>query len=249
MTIAEQLKYANNLHIEQLFTQFHCFYKYSRGREMIVDSNSSQETTALVDPDKFPIWDLKQYSPVFRSLWGHYLAQMRYDIGFQPIVRDSQVEHVAGGRGVYLVFSNFKKKVEIGDFIGLVPGKIFSSLDDFKNTSLKKMKHYQRIPQHLHFPSGKILVLGDLSKERGKPYGLSETTVDKLVDGTYHNPFAIGHMINHPPPGIEANVCFGEISLGPTYFPRHLLRYLPYEYYTVQEKQITLFGVFALKEI
>lgn len=58
---------------------------------MIVDSNSSRETTALVDPDKFPIWDLKQYMPVYQSLWGHYLALLRYEIGFQPIIRDSQV--------------------------------------------------------------------------------------------------------------------------------------------------------------
>lgn len=130
---------------------------------MIVDSSSSQETTALVDPDKFPIWDLKQYTPVYRSLWGHYLAQLRYDLGFQPIVRESQVEHVAGGRGVYLVFSNFKKQIDMGDFLGLVPGRIFSSLEDFKTISLKQLKDYHRVPQHLHFPSGKILVLGELS--------------------------------------------------------------------------------------
>lgn len=106
---------------------------------MIVNSNSSQ-TTALVDPDKFPIWDLKQYSPVFRSLWGHFLAQMRYDLGFQLIVRDSQVEHLEAGRGVYLVFSNFNKKIGVGDFLGLIPGKVFSSVDDFKKSYLKKLK-------------------------------------------------------------------------------------------------------------
>ncbi len=74
MTIAEQKKYANNVHIEQLFSQFHSFYKYSRGREMIVDHNNSRATTDLVDPDKFPIWDLKQYKPIYRSMWTHHLA-------------------------------------------------------------------------------------------------------------------------------------------------------------------------------
>lgn len=101
---------------------------------------------------------------------------MRYDLGFQLIVRDSQVEHQAAGRGVYLVFSNFNKKVNIGDFLGLVPGKVFLNVDDFKKSYLKKMKNYQKVPQHLHFPSGKILVLGNLSKERVKPYGLAEAT-------------------------------------------------------------------------
>lgn len=58
---------------------------------MIVDHNNSRATTDLVDPDKFPIWDLKQYKPIYRSMWTHHLASLRFDIGFQPIVRDSQV--------------------------------------------------------------------------------------------------------------------------------------------------------------
>lgn len=138
------------------------------------------------------------------------------------------MEHVAGGRGTYLVFSNFKKRINIGEFIGLVPGRIFSSLDDFRTISLKKLKEYHRVPQHLHFPSGKILVLGDVPKERKQPYGLAEAEALKMVDPTYHNPFAIGHMINHPPPGHEANVCFSEMTIKPDYFPRYLLKYLPY---------------------
>lgn len=54
---------------------------------MIFDANRQQQTTSLVDPDKFPIWDLKKYSSVYQSLWGHYLAEIRYDLGFQPIIR------------------------------------------------------------------------------------------------------------------------------------------------------------------
>lgn len=54
---------------------------------MIVDSNANKGTTELVDPDKFPIWDLKKYSPIYRSLWENYLADLRYDLGFQPIIR------------------------------------------------------------------------------------------------------------------------------------------------------------------
>lgn len=74
MTISEQQKYANNYHIEGLFNQFQRLHHYSRGREMIVDANTNQGTTALVDPDKFPIWDLKKYSSVYQSLWGRHLA-------------------------------------------------------------------------------------------------------------------------------------------------------------------------------
>lgn len=87
MSIDEQKKYSTNVHIEHLFTHFHNFHRLTRGREMIVDGNVSQTTTALVDPDKFPIWDLKKYNPIYRSLWGSYLADLRFEIGFQPIIR------------------------------------------------------------------------------------------------------------------------------------------------------------------
>ena len=81
-----------------------------------------------------------------------------------------------------------------------MPGRIYDTYDDF-NTIAKKMKSYHRTPQHLHFPSGKILVLGDVSKERTQPFGLNHEDSSSLVDGTFHNPFAVGHMVNHPPPG------------------------------------------------
>ena len=58
---------------------------------MIVDALKNQGSTALVDPDKFPIWYLKKYSSVYQSLWGVYLAELRHDIGFQAIIRESQV--------------------------------------------------------------------------------------------------------------------------------------------------------------
>ena len=50
----------------------------------------------------------------------------------------------------------------------MVPGKIYANYDDFKLVHIKNRKAYQRIPQHLHFPSGKILVLGDVTRERHK---------------------------------------------------------------------------------
>lgn len=54
-------------------------------------------------------------------------------------------------------------------------------------------------------------------------------------------------MINHPPPNYEANVIFSEINIRTDYFPRYLLRYLPYEDFVADKKIITLFGVFSIK--
>ena len=42
------------------------------------------------------------------------------------------------------------------------------------------------------------------------------------------NPFSVGHIINHPPPDISANVKFVDFDLPYTFFPSYLGRYLPY---------------------
>jgi len=42
------------------------------------------------------------------------------------------------------------------------------------------------------------------------------------------NPFAVGHMVNHPPPDITANVKFVDFDLPYTFFPSSLGRYIPY---------------------
>jgi hypothetical protein len=54
------------------------------------------------------------------------MGNLRYDIGHQLIIRDSQIEHPAGGRGVYMILSKQKQKIEIGDLIGFVPGKVYA---------------------------------------------------------------------------------------------------------------------------
>lgn len=41
---------------------------------MIVDVRNNRNVTDLVDPDKFPIWDLKGYNPVYKSIWDYHLA-------------------------------------------------------------------------------------------------------------------------------------------------------------------------------
>ena len=139
---------------------------------MTVDNNASGNTTELVDPDKFPIWDLKKYTPSFQSLWNQYLPEIRYDLGFQLIVRQSQIEHPESGRGVYVVFSSKTQKLHPGDLLGLVPGKIYKDYNDFKSVALNKKRDYERIPQHIHFPTGKILELGEVSRHKQYPFGL-----------------------------------------------------------------------------
>ena len=42
------------------------------------------------------------------------------------------------------------------------------------------------------------------------------------------NPYAVGHLINHPPPDIAANVKTVDFDLPYTFFPSYMGRYLPY---------------------
>lgn len=45
----------------------------------------------LVDPDKFPIWDLKKKPTTFYSIWNTVLGAIRYDIGHQLVVKNSLI--------------------------------------------------------------------------------------------------------------------------------------------------------------
>lgn len=42
------------------------------------------------------------------------------------------------------------------------------------------------------------------------------------------NPYAVGHLINHPPPDVEANVKLIDFDLPYSFFPTAFARYIPY---------------------
>ena len=86
LTMEEQFKYANNVHMESLYNHFYALHRASRGRKMVIHGEQTT-TTDLVDPDKFPIWDLKVAKNLFYSTWGTVLGRLRYELGHQLIVR------------------------------------------------------------------------------------------------------------------------------------------------------------------
>ena len=77
---------------------------------MIIHGQETK-TTDLVDPDKFPIWDLKPAKNIFYSTWGTVIGRLRYDLGHQLIVRESLVEHPEGGKGVFAVLPHCKDSI------------------------------------------------------------------------------------------------------------------------------------------
>jgi|FrelakmetLWP11LW_1041352.scaffolds.fasta_scaffold23660_2 hypothetical protein len=123
---------------------------------MVIDTSKSN-IKDLVDPDKFPIWDLRETKPIYSQLWGWVMGKIRHSLGFQLVVRDSKVEHPEGGRGVKVIMSKNKKVIEPGEFIGFVPGTIYEHFNSFKKYKLDRLNKYERSPLHLHFPSGRVL--------------------------------------------------------------------------------------------
>lgn len=141
MTIHEQKQYSTNFHLEQLFGNLDALHKNSRGRKMMVRGKESLSKD-LVDPDKFPIWDLKKKPNVFYSIWNTIMGKIRYDIGHELTVRNSFIEHPAGGRGVFVNLASHKKEIQIGDFLGLVPGSIYFSYEMYKKMRLDSLNSF-----------------------------------------------------------------------------------------------------------
>lgn len=58
MTIEEQFKYSNNYHLEHLFAHLDALHRNTQGKNMVLKGSMSN-IKDIVDPDKFPMWDLK----------------------------------------------------------------------------------------------------------------------------------------------------------------------------------------------
>jgi hypothetical protein len=50
------------------------------------------------------------------------------------------------------------------------------------------------------------------------------------------NPYAVGHIINHPPPDTPANTVMIDFDLPYSFFPSSFARYIPYIKYRDEPK-------------
>lgn len=60
-----------------LFQHFDCLHRNSRGRSMIIKGKESL-IKDIVDPDKFPVWDLKKKPDLYYSIWNTIMGKIRY---------------------------------------------------------------------------------------------------------------------------------------------------------------------------
>jgi len=66
--------------------------------------------------------------------------------------------------------------------------------------------------------------------------GMSEAKLVQ-VPPEYINPYALGHLINHPPPDTPANVQLVDFDLPYSFFPSNYSRYIPYIKYRDELKK------------
>jgi hypothetical protein len=60
-----------------LFQHFDSLHRNSRGRSMIIKGKESL-IKDIVDPDKFPVWDLKKKPDLYYSIWNTIMGKIRY---------------------------------------------------------------------------------------------------------------------------------------------------------------------------
>lgn len=63
-------------------------------------------------------------------------------MGHQLIIKNSLIEHHEGGRGVFVELAQRKEQIEVGDFLGIVPGNVYPAYESFKKARIDTLKSY-----------------------------------------------------------------------------------------------------------
>lgn len=149
--------------------------------------------------------------------------------GFTLKIKKSKIHHHLSQDGIFLSCKS-KRKIHPGTLIGFYPGVIYSNRIPKPsipiNDTLPYLNRYDKSwvdPNALiPFPLFDILSLDEFDK---KKLNSNFKYVDLPI--YMNNPLSLGHMINHPPPDIQANVKFIDFSFDSNFFPRSFYRYFP----------------------
>lgn len=178
-------------------------------------------------------------------IWEEYeevMLRVRQQVGFTLHKRKSAIEHPEAGLGVFV--SN-EKVLLPGTLVGFVPGVIATKSGIAKDTTIPERGE---LPYILRFDGTAVNYEDSLVYPwHASGRTIMETTdlvakytseVPMEVPGEAINPFALGHVINHPPSGRPANVCFLEMEVPVSFFPKFFMRYFPYMHYSHNEYSI-----------
>lgn len=238
-------------------------HKIARNTQVIhtKQTYSLSKSTAITDPDAFPIYYKKLSSyEEYLSIWEEYATEVNKRLipllGFYFTKRKSGISHPEAGNGVFI---HTNTVILPGTLIGFVPGIIYD-----KGTTKLKLNEYNQqkmdlpiltrfdgysigFDDPLYYPTYN---LGYNVKEYLEQFESTNSSPYE-VDSHRINPYGIGHLINHPPNNRPPNVCFLELEIPKEFFPGYLLKYFPYMDYDETQKIRTFkaVGVFALESL
>lgn len=239
-------------YIEQTFYLLAGLHKIARNYELVFDKSLYERTytNALADPNFFPIIT-RASTANYVTIWKEYATEinpMLLDkVGFRLPIRKSEIPHTDAGNGVFL---ESKRAVPAGTLLGFVPGMLYGMREAGKKME-QEWSETGELPFILAF-NGDLICYKDKVTYPPFNFGYSYTEWVREVSNTgaddpfevypyMLNPYAVGHMINHPPAGSLANVCFLDIPVPQNFFPPFLLRYFPYMQFSPEEGKIAEF--------
>lgn len=196
------------------------------------------------DPDSFPIYDLSfkyksesDYKSIY-TLEKNILFEFEDLIGSTLKLKQSNIKHQDSGNGVFL--SSYKRRfITPGTLIGFYPGVIYPSNTSPRQTSIKGTLQYLRRCDNfwvdptaeIPYPLMDCITLDEFMKKKSylqQRFQISDNVLNYINIPMYlTNPLALGHLINHPPPDLKANVKFIDFFVPINFFPRVFCRYFP----------------------
>ncbi len=125
-----------------------------------------------------------------------------------------------------------------GTLLGFYPGVIMDKQDPIPKTETDVKGHVVRadgwwIDSETELPNvignGESLIeiyegLGAKMERTGNDSGRLKESIEPEA----LNPFALGHLINHPPPDTSENVLFVDFDIPYTWFPKAYMRHIPF---------------------
>lgn len=250
MSIEEHKILAKGEYLEQIYNILGALHNIARNIEVVYDKKQFKNShkTSILDPNNFPIADLSMKHSLkdLTSIWKEFSKdidpKLLKEVGFRTYTHKSTVKHPEAGLGVYL---ESESPVPPGTLLGFFPGVVYPksimSLKIEKNYLLKaEMPFIQRYngvgvahEDYLFYPSYNLgMSVEEYMTSRSRlKYGEPIEIRPEML-----NPYALGHMINHPPINTSPNVGFLDLEIPTSFFPSFLMRYFPYMSYCEETK-------------
>lgn len=154
-------------------------------------------------------------------------------------VGKSNINHPQAGNGVFVYSEN---PVPPGKLLGFFPGVIYckETMNKSKilNRPMIELPYLLRWngnamfhDEHLFYPPFKLGYGAEEYLER-RDRTKKEAPIEVLPQQV--NPYAVGHLINHPPPGVPPNACLIDFEIPESFFPSFLLKHFPYMRYSIR---------------